>query len=112
MMRFVDRKSELAVIERAFKDPGFQFIPVYGRRRVGKTRLVQEFIRGSVRAVLPKECWNWRRKRVCFWSKGTNSFPELCSHTLSPAAGKLFRSLLPPSGRRLTVCSIDFTPGL
>jgi AAA+ ATPase superfamily predicted ATPase len=47
MMRFVDRKSELAVIERAFKDPGFQFIPVYGRRRVGKTRLVQEFIVGK-----------------------------------------------------------------
>jgi len=46
-MRFVDRKSELAVMERAFKGAGFQFIPVYGRRRVGKTRLVQEFIQGK-----------------------------------------------------------------
>ncbi len=46
-MRFVDRKSELAVMERAFKGVGFQFIPVYGRRRVGKTRLVQEFIEGK-----------------------------------------------------------------
>ena len=46
-MKFVDRKSELAVMERAFKGAGFQFIPVYGRRRVGKTRLVQEFIRGK-----------------------------------------------------------------
>lgn len=46
-MRFVDRKSELAVLLRAFNGSGFQFIPVYGRRRVGKTRLVQEFIEGK-----------------------------------------------------------------
>ena len=46
-MKFVDRKAELATLERAYQEPGFQFIPVYGRRRVGKTRLVQEFIRGK-----------------------------------------------------------------
>jgi AAA+ ATPase superfamily predicted ATPase len=46
-MKFVNRKSEIAVMERAFKASGFQFIPVYGRRRVGKTRLVQEFIQGK-----------------------------------------------------------------
>lgn len=46
-MQFVDRKAELAVLERVYRDQGFQFIPVYGRRRVGKTRLLQEFIRGK-----------------------------------------------------------------
>jgi uncharacterized protein len=46
-MQFVDRKAELAVLERACNEPGFQFIPVYGRRRVGKTRLVQEFMEGK-----------------------------------------------------------------
>jgi len=46
-MRFVDRESELAVLERAFAGAGFRFIPVYGRRRIGKTRLVQEFIEGK-----------------------------------------------------------------
>lgn len=44
-MKFVDRQQELAILERAFKAPGFQFIPIYGRRRIGKTRLVQEFIK-------------------------------------------------------------------
>lgn len=44
-MEFVNRTEELAFLEKYFAQPGFQFIPLYGRRRVGKTRLVREFIR-------------------------------------------------------------------
>jgi len=44
-MRFVNRTEELAFLNTYFGRPGFQFIPLYGRRRVGKTRLVREFIR-------------------------------------------------------------------
>lgn len=46
-MKFVNRKAELAVLQRAFDGAGFQFVPVYGRRRVGKTRLIQEFIQNK-----------------------------------------------------------------
>lgn len=46
-MNFVNRKEELAFLERCHSATGFQFVPLYGRRRVGKTRLVQEFIRGK-----------------------------------------------------------------
>ncbi len=45
-MQFVDRKAELAFLEWVYHDPGFQLIHVYGLKRVGKTRPVQEFIRG------------------------------------------------------------------
>ncbi len=44
-MRFVNRTEELAFLNKYYNQPGFQFIPLYGRRRVGKTRLVREFIR-------------------------------------------------------------------
>ncbi len=44
-MRFVSRTEELAFLQKYYEKPGFQFIPLYGRRRVGKTRLVREFIR-------------------------------------------------------------------
>ncbi len=44
-MRFVDRKEELEILDRFYREDGFQFIPVYGRRRIGKTRLIQEFIK-------------------------------------------------------------------
>lgn len=45
MMKFVGRAEELGLLQKYFEKPGFQFIPIYGRRRVGKTRLVREFIR-------------------------------------------------------------------
>lgn len=44
-MRFVNRKEELEVLERFYREDKFNFIPIYGRRRIGKTRLVQEFIK-------------------------------------------------------------------
>ncbi|MEK7395145.1 MAG: ATP-binding protein, partial [Fibrobacterota bacterium] len=44
-MRFVDRQEELEFLEAEYRQPSFRFIPIYGRRRVGKTRLVQEFIK-------------------------------------------------------------------
>ena len=43
-MRFVDRQEELGFLEREYSQPSFRFIPIYGRRRIGKTRLVREFI--------------------------------------------------------------------
>ncbi len=44
-MKFVNRREELAFLERCYAKKGFQFVPLHGRRRVGKTRLVREFIR-------------------------------------------------------------------
>lgn len=44
-MEFVNRREELDALDRLYRAGGFQFVPLYGRRRVGKTRLVQEFIK-------------------------------------------------------------------
>ncbi len=41
---FIDRGRELAVLEREWRRKGFSLITVYGRRRVGKTRLLKEFL--------------------------------------------------------------------
>lgn len=46
-MQFVDRQEELGFLEREYGQPSFRFIPLYGRRRVGKTRLVREFIKNK-----------------------------------------------------------------
>lgn len=46
-MRFVNRQDELSFLEKVNSNDGFQFVPIYGRRRIGKTRLVQEFIKGK-----------------------------------------------------------------
>ena len=40
---FVGRESELKALGRLYDKPGFQMVVVYGRRRVGKTSLIDEF---------------------------------------------------------------------
>jgi AAA+ ATPase superfamily predicted ATPase len=44
---FVGRKRELAALEQAWKAGGGGFIPVYGRRRVGKSELLVKFVTGK-----------------------------------------------------------------
>lgn len=41
---FIGRERELKLLQSHFDGKGFFFDVVYGRRRVGKTRLIQEFI--------------------------------------------------------------------
>ena len=42
---FIGRKKELEALRKQYEKDEFTFIPVYGRRRVGKTQLIEEFIR-------------------------------------------------------------------
>lgn len=42
---FIDREEERAVLEREWESSGGRLVILYGRRRIGKTRLIDEFIR-------------------------------------------------------------------
>lgn len=42
---FVGREKELESLERAYAKSGFQMAVIYGRRRVGKTTLIDEFVK-------------------------------------------------------------------
>lgn len=44
MVPFFGRGAELALLERLYDAPAFQFVPIYGRRRVGKTALIKRFL--------------------------------------------------------------------
>lgn len=44
---FVGRKRELETLETLYKRAGFQMPVLYGRRRIGKTRLIREFVSGK-----------------------------------------------------------------
>ena len=39
-MQFVDRKQEIALLEREYVSEAASLVVVYGRRRVGKTALL------------------------------------------------------------------------
>ena len=45
-MKFIGRQSELQTLEQEYHRDG-GFVVIYGRRRVGKTRLIKEFIKDT-----------------------------------------------------------------
>ncbi|MCL2367078.1 MAG: ATP-binding protein [Oscillospiraceae bacterium] len=44
---FIGRQKELEMLSNQYHKNEFTFIPIYGRRRVGKTQLIEEFIRNK-----------------------------------------------------------------
>ncbi len=41
---FINRESELGILNKKYRNREFEFIPIYGRRRVGKTEIILNFI--------------------------------------------------------------------
>ena len=44
MVDFVGRSQELALLDKALKSPHAALVPIYGRRRVGKSELILQFM--------------------------------------------------------------------
>ena len=47
MRRFVDREQEMATLQSEYEGDGSALVVLYGRRRVGKTTLISEFIKNK-----------------------------------------------------------------
>jgi len=47
MIRFIDRDRKMDLMNTAWERDNAQFVVIYGRRRIGKTRLITEFIEGK-----------------------------------------------------------------
>lgn len=45
MGKFVGRERELKALEALYQTPGFQMSVIYGRRRIGKSTLIREFVK-------------------------------------------------------------------
>ena len=41
---FIGRERELATLDKLYESDKFEFVVIYGRRRVGKTALISQFI--------------------------------------------------------------------
>ncbi len=46
-MTFINRKSELSSLEEKWREGKPQLFIVYGKRRVGKTELIKQFMKGK-----------------------------------------------------------------
>ena len=47
MLKFINRESELDFLDREYHSQSPSLVIIYGRRRVGKTTLISEFIKGK-----------------------------------------------------------------
>jgi hypothetical protein len=45
MNGFVGRRKELDLLNQWYEEDGFRFVTIYGRRRVGKTAIIEQFVR-------------------------------------------------------------------
>ena len=45
IQKFVNRTEELSFLEERYKNKNFEFFVIYGRRRVGKTELIKNFLK-------------------------------------------------------------------
>ena len=45
MFLFINRKDELELLEERYRQHSFDFIVIYGRRRIGKTELIKNFVK-------------------------------------------------------------------
>lgn len=50
---FIGREKELSKLERMYKSGKFETAIIYGRRRVGKTTLINEFCKGKKNILFP-----------------------------------------------------------
>ena len=44
---FIGRERELEALDKLYSSNKFEFTVIYGRRRVGKTALINQFIQGK-----------------------------------------------------------------
>ena len=47
MAEFIDRQEEMQTLDNEYARKGSSFVVLYGRRRVGKTTLISEFIKNK-----------------------------------------------------------------
>ncbi len=44
---FIGRNQELTALNKLYQEDSFQFAVIYGRRRIGKTSLINQFLKGK-----------------------------------------------------------------
>lgn len=55
---FINREVEIAFLEQKWNEPKAQFIVLWGKRRVGKTELARQFIKGKPHVYFLSESTN------------------------------------------------------
>ncbi len=99
MFRFIDREEELEFLQERYGKEGFDFIVIYGRRRIGKTELLKNFIKDKPymyflcnKAGTATNISRFKKQVARFFSEpmiASEDLEEIFSYITSRATGKL-----------------------
>ena len=78
MAKLIHRDSELITLQKEYERTGSSFVVIYGRRRVGKTVLINEFCRNKKALLFLATEENERENRETF----KNNVAEFCDDEL------------------------------
>ena len=107
---FVGRTEELHILEDTYRKPGFQMTVIYGRRRIGKSRLITEFIRDK-RSTYYVASQTDLENNVRRWSEQfvADLLPDMSGVSFSDLEG-FFRFIAGNCGDTKTIIALDEIP--
>lgn len=95
MKRFVDREQEMATLQREYDRDGSSLVVLYGRRRVGKTTLISEFIRDKKALFFLASEESESQNRLAFQEKTADFLnSELLKNVEVKSWDVLFRAIM------------------
>lgn len=106
--RLIDRGAELERINEALKREDTQFIVIYGRRRIGKSKLIKHIVNVQQKAVYFLSDLSAESVQRSAFSKVVASVIDGFDKVIYPDWESLFRSMNNQLFDRITVCLDEF----
>lgn len=108
MERFIDREQELATLQAEYERKGSSLVVLYGRRRVGKTTLITEFIKGKQALFFLASEESEAVNRIAFQSKVADFIgSDLLRHATVSDWDTVFRAMMDHSFETKPVIVMD-----
>lgn len=111
MSVFINRQRELSLLNQRFESPKAEFVVIYGRRRIGKSELIDQFINNRGIRLLAREESKTLQLRIFAHKLGEFFNDDLLKKTEFTGWDGFFEYLSGRSDERL-VLAIDEFPYL
>lgn len=104
---FLNRESELKFLEKRYQNKEFEFIVIYGRRRVGKTELIKEFLKNRKHIYFLCDKRGTERNMIRFKKHISECFDELPIESNDPV--DIFNYLIKKLKTRTVIVLDEFS---
>ena len=106
MGNFIGRNKELNLLNQWYEEDEFQFVTIYGRRRVGKTSIIEQFVKGK-RAIFFTAIRTKGDMNLRFLNEAVKDSFEISDDTVL-YFDKLFKIISDNADRRLVLVIDEF----